>query len=197
MRGRLASAVLMAVVLVAVALVSGASAAKQGTIKLRGVDSQNVRPFTLSKDADVAWSCPGCSNSNFIFDATQAPGIVNALNHTHGTSFLARGHYSGVSVAGSGSWTITLRPSVMRPVSRSYLLTGVDSQNLKPITITHDSNVAWSCPGCSQSNFIFDAAESPGIVNALNHTHGTSFLAKGHYTGVSVAAAGYWKIIIR
>jgi predicted nucleic-acid-binding Zn-ribbon protein len=168
-----------------------------GTVVLRGVDSQNLRPFTLTRGTDVVWSCPGCSSNNFIFETTQAPGVVNALNHTRGISFLARGHYSGVSVVGAGSWTITLRPAATRKVARSYILTGVDSENLRPFTLTHDSTVTWSCPGCSNNNFILETNEAPGVVNALNHTHGSSFMPKGHYTGVSVTGAGYWKIAIR
>lgn len=167
------------------------------TLVLRGVDSQNIRPFTLAHDSDVLWSCPGCSQSNFIFETNETPGVVNALNHTHGLSFLSRGRYTGVSIVGSGSWTITLRTAAKRPVVHSYVLSGVDSTNVKPFTLTHDSNVIWSCPDCSQSNFIFETNESPGVVNALNHTHGSSFLPKGHYTGVSVTATGSWTIKLR
>jgi hypothetical protein len=100
-------------------------------------------------------------------------------------------------IDGSGYWTVVLRPSAKRRAARRYVLTGADGTRLKPITITHDSNVVWSCPGCSASNFIFDTNEAPEIVNALNHAHGNSFIPKGLYTGVTVDGAGYWKITIR
>jgi len=180
---------------VTIAAVSSATARTNGTIVLRGADSQNLAPFKLSRDADVLWSCPGCGDANFIF-STNSDIPVNALNHTHGVSFLAKGRYTGVSVIGSGGWKITLRPASKRPVARSYLLTGVDSQNLRPFTLIHDSKLTWSCPRCSDSNFIVSTSQDIPV-NALNRTSGSSFLSKGHYTSVSVTGSGNWRIVIR
>jgi hypothetical protein len=184
------------VALICAGVASTALASVQGTVVFRGLDVQNLRPFTLSRDADVVWSCPGCSAANFVFDSFQAPGVVNALNHTHGTSFLSRGHYTAVSVDGAGAWTITLRPSVKRKTARSYVLTGVDGEYLKPLTITHNSTLTWSCHGCSQTNFVFDTNETPAIVDTVNATHGSSTIRKGHYTGLSVQTSGRWTITI-
>jgi hypothetical protein len=182
--------------LIAATVASAAPASTQGTIVLRGVDIQDPRPFTLSRDADVVWSCPGCAAANFTFDTVQVQSVINALNHTHGTSFLPHGHYTGVLVDGSGAWTITLRPARKRKTARSYVLTGVDGEYLKPLTITHTSTLTWSCPHCTESVFIFDTNQIQGIVNTGNTTHGTTTIYKGHYTGISVQAAGPWTITI-
>lgn len=187
--------VVLASAAVAIVVATTATARTSGTIVLRGADSQNLAPFRLSRDADVLWSCPGCGDANFIF-STDSDIPVNALGHTHGVSFLAKGRYTGVNVIGSGSWKITLRPAAKRPVARSYVLTGVDSQNLRPFTLTHDSRLSWSCPGCGSSNFIVSTNEDIPV-NALNRRSGSSFLGKGRYTGVSVTGSGNWRIVIR
>ena len=184
------------VIVTAVLLGFSAVATASTNVVLRGVDSQNLAPFTLAKDSNVLWSCPSCSGDNFIMETAEEPGVINALGPTRGLSFLPHGHYTGVSVVGSGNWTITITPARPRPVKSSYMLTGVDSTNLRPFTLTHASKVVWSCPACASSNFIFETSESPGIVNALNHTHGNSYIPKGHYTGVSVDGAGAWSIRI-
>jgi hypothetical protein len=62
-----------------------------------------------------AWSYPSCADSNFIVNTDQDVP-VNALDHTHGVSFLKKGLYTGVSVIGSVSWRITVRPAGKRPV---------------------------------------------------------------------------------
>jgi hypothetical protein len=121
---------------------------------------------------------------------------VNALGPTRGRSFMAKGRYTGVSVIASGSWTITLSAAATRPVRRSYTLTGVDSQNVAPFTLTHGSNVIWTCPKCRNNNFVL-SSDQDIPVNALGPAHGTSFMAKGRYTGVSVTAKGPWTISLR
>jgi len=75
---------------------------------LRGVDGQNLPPFTLDHDSTLVWSCPGCSTSNFVLNTDQDVPI-NSLNHAHGTSFLPAGRYTGVSVIATGPWTIRFR----------------------------------------------------------------------------------------
>jgi hypothetical protein len=165
-----------------------------GTIVLRGVDSQNARPFKLSRDSDVLWSCPGCSGSNFIFSTSQDIP-VNALGPTRGRSFLERGRYTHVSISATGRWTITIKPTRPRPVRSRYVLTGVDSMNVKPFTLTHGSNLRWTCRRCRGSNFII-STDQDIPVNALGPTKGRSFLEKGRYTGVNISATGLWKIII-
>ena len=197
MRPRARRLALSCAALFAAAAASAALAGTPGTIVLRGTDIQYLHPFTLSRDADVVWSCPGCAAANFTFDTVQVQSVINALNHTHGTSFLPRGHYTGVIVDGSGAWTITLRPARKRKTARSYVLTGVDGEYLKPLTITHTSTLTWSCPHCTESVFIFDTNQIQGIVNTGNTTHGTTTIYKGHYTGISVQAAGPWTITIR
>jgi hypothetical protein len=63
-------------------------------------------------------------------------------------------------------------------VARTYVLTGIDSQNLRLFVLMHDSRVSWSCSGCRNSNFII-STDQDIPVNALNRTSGTSFLSKG------------------
>jgi hypothetical protein len=196
MRPKARRRVLSCAALIAAAAASAAPAGTQGTIVLRGTDIQYLHPFTLSRDADVAWSCPRCAAANFTFDTVQIQGVINALNHTHGTSFLPHGHYTGVIVDGNGAWTITLRPARKRTTARSYLLTGVDGEYLKPLTITHTSTLTWTCPGCTEGTFIVDTNQIQGIVNTGNTTHGTTTIHKGHYTGIIVQAAGPWTITI-
>ena len=199
MRPRARRLALSCAALIAAAAASAAPAGTQGTIVLRGTDIQYLHPFTLSRDADVVWSCPRCAAAaaNSTFDTVQVQSVINALNHTHGTSFLPRGHYTGVIVDGSGAWTITLRPARKRKTARSYVLTGVDGEYLKPLTITHTSTLTWSCPHCTESVFIFDTNQIQGIVNTGYTTHGTTTIHKGHYTGITVQAAGPWTITIR
>ena len=79
---------------------------------------------------------------------------------------------------------------------RSYTITGVGGQNVAPFTLTHDSDVIWSCAGCKGSNFVF-STESDIPVNALGPVKGKSFLEQGRYTGVRVTATGPWKIILK
>jgi hypothetical protein len=102
MRPRARRLALSSTALIAAAAASAAIASPQGTIVLRGMDIQYLHPFTLSRDADVVWSCPGCAAANFTFDTVQVQSVINALYHTRGTSFLPRGHYTGVLVDGSG-----------------------------------------------------------------------------------------------
>ena len=166
MRPRARRLALSCAALFAAAAASAALAGTPGTIVLRGVDIQDPRPFTLSRDADVVWSCPGCAAANFTFDTVQVQSVINALNHTHGTSFLPRGHYTGVIVDGSSAWTITLHPARKRKTARSYRLTGVDGEYLKPLTITHTSTLTWTCPGCTEGIFIFSTNEVQGIGEA-------------------------------
>jgi hypothetical protein len=174
---------------------SGGSGRVVGPITLRGTDGQNVRPFTLKADSNIAWRCSGCAGSNFIFATDQ--GIpVNALGPTRGKSFLQKGRYTGLRVIASGTWSIRITRAPRRPVRSSYVLTGTDGQNLAPFVLTHDSDVSWSCPSCSDANFIF-STDQDIAVNALGPTKGKSFLQRGRYTGVSVVADGRWKIVIR
>jgi hypothetical protein len=163
-------------------------------IVLRGVDSQNVRPFTLRRDSDVSWTCGGCRGSNFVF-STRQDIPVNALGPTRGGSFLERGRYTGVSVTATGAWRITIKPAPARPVRSRYVLTGVDGRNLRPFTLKRDSNITWTCGGCARSNFIV-STDQDIPVNSLSRTRGRSFLERGRYTGVSVTASGAWRIVI-
>ncbi len=172
-----------------------ASGGKRTALVLRGTDSQNLRPFTLSRDSNIVWRCPGCTDSNFIFSTNQDIP-VNALGPTSGRSFLKKGRYTRVSVSGSGAWTITLTAAAARPVRSSYILKGEDGMNVAPFTLTHGSNIVWSCPRCAGSNFIV-STDQDIPVNALGPTHGSSFLERGRYTGVSVTASGPWTITIR
>lgn len=164
-------------------------------VVLRGTDSQNVRPFTLTRDFDITWSCPNCAGSNFVL-ATRQDIPVNSLGPVRGTSFLEKGRYTGVSVTASGSWTITMKPSTPRPVRATYVIRGADAQNVKPFRLTHDSDLIWSCPKCRGSNFIV-SSDQDIPVNALGPTKGKSFLEKDSYTGVSVTASGPWVITLR
>jgi|RhiMetdeSRZDD1v2_1073273.scaffolds.fasta_scaffold369007_2 hypothetical protein len=195
MHKRLIRATLLVVGATLAVIAPAALAGSDGAVVLRGSDSQNVRPFVLKQDADVAWSCPGCGESNFIFSTDQEIP-VNALGVTHGSSFLERGRYTGVSISADGPWTIRMTASKLRPVRRTYTLRGVDSQKVRPFTLTHDSDVIWACGGCSDSNFIF-ATDQDIPVNALNSTHGKSFLERGRYTSVSISADGPWTIVLR
>jgi Zn finger protein HypA/HybF involved in hydrogenase expression len=174
---------------------AGAFSRSAPPLVLRGTDGQNARPFTLTRDANLVWSCPGCRNSNFAVTTNQDIP-VNALGPTHGVSFLQKGRYTGVSVTATGPWVIRLSAAAARPVARSYTLTGVDGENVRPFTLTHGSDVIWSCPRCTSSNFAV-TTDQDIPVNALGHTHGTSYLEKGRYTGVSVTASGPWKIVLR
>jgi hypothetical protein len=189
----------MALVAAAVAVsdptAATSGAARNEAVTLRGVDSVNVRPFTLGRDSDIVWSCPGCGGSNFALSTNQDIPI-NALGPTHGRSFLERGRYTGVSVMASGSWRITMTPARQVPVRRSYRFTGVDSVNLRPFTLTHGSDIFWSCPRCRGSNFAI-STDQDIPVNALGPIHGRSYLERGRYTGVNVMASGPWTIIFR
>lgn len=179
----------------AIAPASALAAAVATNLVIRGADGQKVRPFSLKRDADVFWTCRGCNNSNFIFTTDQ--GLpVNALNQTQGRSFLERGRYTGVQIIASGPWTIQIRTTASRPLRSTYTLTGAGGQNVRPFTLTHDSDLIWACPSCSDSNFIISTDQ--GLpVNALNRTRGRSFLERGRYTGVTIAANGPWKIVLR
>ena len=92
----------------AMSWVAVAGATTDAVIVLRGVDSQSLPPFTLKSAADVSWACSGCAQSNFIFSSAESYANVNALNHTHGTSYLDAGHYTQVEVSASGAWTIVI-----------------------------------------------------------------------------------------
>ena len=166
-----------------------------GTITLTGNAMQNVRPFTLTADSNISWRCGGCAGANFVL-STKQDIPVNSLGPTSGKSFLPKGRYTGVSVIASGPWTVALSPAPKRPVRASYTLTGVGGHNVAPFTLTHDSDVIWSCAGCKGTNFVF-STDSDIPVNALGPVKGKSFLEKGRYTGVSVMANGPWKIIIK
>lgn len=191
----------LAPLLVSIAVVSifiGPASAQETSgqaVVLRGTDTQNVRPFTLSRDSDIVWSCPKCGGSNFVF-MTEQDIPVNALGPIRGTSFLEKGRYTGVSITASGSWTITMRPSTSRSVKSTYVIRGVDGQNVKPFKLTHDSDLVWSCPKCKGSNFVV-SSDQDIPVNALGPTKGKSFLEKGSYTGVSITASGPWVITLR
>jgi hypothetical protein len=183
------------IAVVATLMVAGSAYAAPSALVLRGVDSQNARPFRLATDSDVFWSCPGCGGSNFVMSTDK--GIpVNSLGPTGGRSFLERGRYRRVSITAVGRWTITIRRAQPRPVRSSYVLTGVESMNVRPFTLTHGSTLTWSCTRCQASNFIV-ATDQNIPVNAVGRTRGKSFLAKGRYTGVSITARGRWKIILR
>ncbi len=189
------------VLLCLLALTTSAAAANaavdraSGTITLRGNASQNVRPFTLTADSNVLWRCAACAGANFVF-STGRNIPVNSLGPTSGKSFLPKGRYTGVSVIGSGAWTISMAPAPKRPVRGSYVLTGVGGQNVAPFVLTHDSDVVWSCAGCRNSNFVFSTSmDIP--VNALGPVKGKSFLERGRYTGISVTATGPWTIILK
>src|SRR6266496_1630918 len=82
-----------------------ASTRSTSVVVLRGTDSQNVRPFSLSHDSNIVWRCPGCGGSNFIISTNQDIP-VNALGPTSGRSFLRKGRYTRVSVSASGVWVI-------------------------------------------------------------------------------------------
>ena len=132
----LRASVMFAAVATVLAVATTVPASAKQRIVLRGSDSQNVRSFALTRDADVLWSCPGCSSSNFVF-STASDIPVNALNHTHGVSFLKKGRYSGVSVIVSGSWTIRLRTAGSRPLllpvsEGRFLLSGYHSVSFPP-----------------------------------------------------------------
>ena len=159
------------------AVANGAVDRTDGTITLRGNAMQNVRPFTLLADSNVSWRCGGCAGSNFIF-STKQDIPVNSLGPTTGKSFLPKGRYTGVSVIGTGAWTITMAPAPKRPVRASYVLTGVGGQNVAPFMLTHDSDVIWSCAGCRASNFVFSTNQDIPV-NALGPVKGKSFLETG------------------
>jgi hypothetical protein len=176
-------------------LLAGSAYAAPSALVPRGVDSQNARPFRLATDSDVFWSCPGCGGSNFVMSTDK--GIpVNSLGPTGGRSFLERGRYRRVSITAIGAWRITIRRAQPRPVRSSYVLTGVESMNVRPFTLTHGSTLTWSCARCRGSNFVI-STDQDIPVNALGPTRGKSFLEKGRYTGVSITARGPWKIILR
>ena len=182
-------------VLAATLIVAGSAYAAPSALVLRGVDSQDARPFRLATDSDVFWSCPGCLGRNFVMSTDK--GIpVHSLGPTGGRSFLERGRYRRVSVTASGRWTITIRRAQPRPVRSSYVLTGVESMNIRPFTLTHGSTLTWSCARCQTSNFVV-STDQDIPVNAVGRTRGKSFLEKGRYTGVSITARGRWKIILR
>jgi hypothetical protein len=181
--------------ILATLMVAGSAYAAPSALVLRGVDSQDARPFRLATDSDVFWSCPGCGGSAFVMSTNK--GIpVNSLGPTAGRSFLERGRYRRVSITAIGAWRITIRRSQPRPVRSSYVLTGVESMNVRPFTLTHGSTLTWSCARCQGSNFII-STDQDIPVNAVRRTRGKSFLEKGRYTGVSITARGPWKIILR
>jgi hypothetical protein len=74
-------------------------------------------------------------------------------------------------------------------------LSGSDGQNVRPFTLSADSNVTWRCAGCSGSNFVL-STDQDIPVNALGPTRGRSFLPKGRYTGVNVIGRGPWSITV-
>jgi hypothetical protein len=186
---------LLALTAASAGVANGAVDRSGGTITLRGNAMQNVRPFTLTADSNVSWRCGDCAGANFVF-STKQDIPVNSLGPTSGKSFLPKGRYTGVSVIGSGAWTITLSPAPKRPVRASYVLTGFGGQNIAPVTLTHDSDVIWSCAGCRGSNFVLSTS-SDIPVNALGPIKGKSFLERGRYTGISVIATGPWKIVLK
>ncbi len=186
---------LLALAAVFAAVASGAADRTTGTITLRGNASQNTRPFTLTVDSNVSWRCGGCAGANFVF-STRQNIPVNSLGPISGKSFLPKGRYTGVSVIGSGAWTITMAPAPKRPVRASYVLTGTGGQNVAPFVLTHDSVVIWSCAGCRGSNFVLSTSQDIPV-NALGPVKGKSFLERGRYTGISVTATGPWKIILK
>jgi hypothetical protein len=181
--------------ILATLMIAGSAYAAASALVLRGVDSQNVRPFRLATDSDVIWSCPGCRGSNFVL-STDQDIPVNSLGPTMGRSFLERGRYTGVSITASGRWRITMRRAQPRPVRSTYVLTGVESTKIRPFTLTHGSTLTWSCARCRGSNFVI-STDQDIPVNALGPTRGKSFLEEGRYTGVSITARGPWKIILR
>ena len=175
--------------------VAGSAYAASSALVLRGVDSQDVRPFRLASDSDVFWTCPGCLGGYFVL-LTDKGIPVNALGPTSGRSFLERGRHGRVRVTATGPWTITIRRAQPRPVRSSYVLTGVESMNIRPFRLTHGSTLTWSCARCQGSNFVV-STDQDIPVNAVGRTRGKSFLEKGRYTGVSITARGRWKIILR
>jgi hypothetical protein len=183
------------ILILATLMLAGSAYAAPSALVLRGVDSQDARPFTLATDSDVFWSCPGCLGGNFVMSTNK--GIpVNSLGPTGGRSFLERGRYRRVSITAIGAWRITIRRAQPRPVRSSYVLTGVESMNVRPFTLTHGSTLTWSCARCQGSNFVI-STDQDIPVNAVRRTQGKSFLEKGRYTGVSITARGRWKIILR
>jgi phage FluMu protein Com len=149
----------------------------------------------LFRDSDLIWTCPRCSGTNFAVSTNQDIP-VNALGPTHGRSFLERGRYTGVSITASGPWTIVPRPAPKMPARASYRFAGVDGQNLRPFTVTHVSDLLWSCPRCRNTNFAVTTNQDIPV-NALGPTHGRSYLDRGRYTSVRVTASGPWVIVIR
>ena len=74
-------------------------------------------------------------------------------------------------------------------------LSGNATQNVRPFTLTADSNISWRCSACAGANFVLSTKQDIPV-NSLGPTSGKSFLEKGRYTGVSVIASGPWTVTL-
>ncbi len=85
-----------------------------GVLTLTGQGTENMGTVNVPSQSLLRWSCPSCSNDNFIInnnpnDANQIE--VNALDQTTGQTVVDAGTYTDFQVeGGDGPWTVTISP---------------------------------------------------------------------------------------
>lgn len=82
------------------------------------------------------------------------------------------------------------------PEAKTQTFKGTGTENIGTIHLAVQSTLHWSCPSCSQDNFIVNAANSDLNqidVNGLNQTHGVTVVDAGTYKDVTVDTEGaHW-----
>jgi hypothetical protein len=86
-----------------------------GVLTLTGQGTENMGTVSVPSQSLLRWSCPSCSNDNFVVgnnvnDSNHVD--VNALDQTSDQTIIDAGTYHDFQVEGrSGPWTITIGPS--------------------------------------------------------------------------------------
>jgi hypothetical protein len=76
-----------------------------------GADTENLGTIHIQHSSELYWSCPGCSDSNFIINVDGLNDIaVNSLDATTGKTFVDAGTYHDTTIEGTGAWTLSFHP---------------------------------------------------------------------------------------
>ena len=85
-----------------------------GTQHFSGTNQQNLGTISVPTDSTLSWSCPGCSDTNFIINnADGDSGFIptNGFEQVQGVDPISAGEYHTVVVdTTGGSWTIEITP---------------------------------------------------------------------------------------
>jgi hypothetical protein len=105
----------------------------------------------------------------------------------------------GSNVSGSGS-SGSQTPANPVPPDRPQVFHGSGQQALGTITVPADSTISWNCPGCGNTNFIINNAQSDDNhipTNGLNQTQGVDPISAGTYHTVVIdTTGGPWTVAI-